>query len=51
MIDIRRIKNIVHSTMPGSSLDKILEKEPDSISEVEFAMKADIWDLLSREAQ
>lgn len=46
MIDITRIKDVVHSTIPGSSLDTDIQKEPDSISETEFSILAPRWNRM-----
>jgi hypothetical protein len=49
MIDMRPIKLEISKKFPNSTLNKVLQGEPDTLSENEFFAKSPIWDRLANE--
>ena len=51
MIDIRKFKSEIAQKMPNSTLNTILRKERDELTEQQFLAKASIWDSLAGESR
>jgi len=50
MIDLRPLKKILEKQFPGHILTKLLEVEPDSLSDAEFVIKVPMYLKLAQES-